>query len=152
MQIKPPWRPDLMSCHFNPKFSSQPVGEEMRAMGIEERRPSFFYEKVFGRTGGWSVYWLRKVGYTEIEPSHQRETCFIKDFDFTSLPLSEEELVKELKRFQESNIYEMEPIWCSLKLPNKWIEESASTNSALGEEEYQPTADDENYSKYTNST
>jgi len=47
----------------------------------------------------------------------------------------------------------MEPIRCSLKLPKKRVEESASTNSVLGgEEEYQPTADDENYSKYTNST
>lgn len=89
-----------MSCHFNPKFTSQPVNEELRAMGLEERRPSFFYEKVFGRTGGgWSVYRLRKVGRTEIEPSHLWETCFIKDFDFTSLPVPEEELVKELKRF-----------------------------------------------------
>lgn len=47
----------------------------------------------------------------------------------------------------------MEPIWCSLKIPNKWIEESTSTNSIANEGElYQPTADDENYSKYTNST
>ncbi len=38
--------------YFNPKFTSQPVNEELRAMGLEERRPSFFYEKVFGRTGG----------------------------------------------------------------------------------------------------
>jgi hypothetical protein len=61
--------------------------------------------------------------------------------------------MKELKRFQESNIYEMEPIRCSLKIPVKRIEESASTGSALGnEDEYQPVVDDENYSKYTNST
>ena len=46
----------------------------------------------------------------------------------------------------------MEPIRCSLKIPVKRIEESASTNSAAGEDEYQPTADDDNYSKYTNST
>lgn len=125
-----------MSCHFNPKFTSQPVGEEMKAMGLEERRQSFFYEKVFGRTGGRSVYKLRKVGNRDIEPSHLWETCFIKDFNFTSLPAPEEELVKELKWFQESNIYEMEPIRCSLKIPIKWIEESASTNSAAGEDEY----------------
>jgi hypothetical protein len=56
MQIKPPWRPDLMTCHFNPKFTSSSVEEEMRSMGIAERRPSFFYEKIFGRVGGKSVY------------------------------------------------------------------------------------------------
>jgi len=125
-----------MSCHFNPKFSSQPVGEEMRAMGLEERRPSFFYEKVFGWTGGRSVYQLRKVGGWDIEPSYLWETCFIKDFNFTALPKPEEELVKELKWFQESTIYEMQPARCSLKIPVKWIEESASTNSAAGEDEY----------------
>lgn len=86
MQIKPPWRPDLMSCHFNPKFTSLNVEEEMKVMGVEERRPSFFYEKVQGRGNSKSVYRLRKVGNTEIEPSHQKETGFIKDFDFTNLP------------------------------------------------------------------
>jgi hypothetical protein len=89
MQIKPPWRPDLMTCHFNPKFTSQSVEEEMRSMGIAERRPSFFYEKVFGRVGAKSVYRLRKIGGAPLEPAHLKETCYIKDFDFTNLPAPE---------------------------------------------------------------
>jgi hypothetical protein len=59
-----------MSCHFNPKFTSLSVDEEIKTLGIEERRHSFFYEKVFGRSGGKSVYRLKLVGNTEIEPTN----------------------------------------------------------------------------------
>jgi len=39
-------------------------------MGLADRRPSFFYEKVFGRPGTKSVYKLKYVGDVEYEPSH----------------------------------------------------------------------------------
>lgn len=102
-------------------------------MGIEERMKSFFYEKIPGWVGSKSVYRLKKFGEVENDLPHQKETCFIKDFDFTNLPPSEQELLKELKWFQETENYVMETSRLSLKIPIKWLEEILS-NTSIGQE------------------
>jgi len=43
---------------------------EMKNMGLFERKPSFFYEKVSGRPGTKSVYKLKFVGENDFYPSH----------------------------------------------------------------------------------
>lgn len=157
MQIKPPWRPDLLSCHFNPKFTTLSVENELTNMGLSDWRPSFFYEKVVGWPGSKSVYKLKYVGNIDYEPSHLKETCFIKEFDFTNLPIPEAELMRELKWFQDSEIYDQETVRFSSKLPSKRLEEILSSNDvAIEGDLYSPTFDDENYqhghSKYSSST
>lgn len=109
------------------------VEEELRNMGIEEKRSSFFYEKVAGRAGSKSVYRLSKTGAFEDEDKEfdlANGKMYIKDFDFTGMPPSEVEMVEQLQRFQDTVMFDSEPMQtCSLKIPIKRIEQVASTSS-----------------------
>ena len=88
--------------HFNPKFTTLSIKEEIRNMGISQRMPSFYYEKISGRQEGKSVYQLHKTsGYEEEDKEFDlaRGKMYIKNFDFTEMSERELEVVEQLQRF-----------------------------------------------------
>ncbi len=102
-----------MTSHFNPKFSSMNIHEETKNMGIDEGRPSFYYEKVAGRKEGKSIYRLSNKGGFEEEDFEfdlAKGKMYIKDFDFTDMPNKELDIEETLRRFQNKDIFENEAV------------------------------------------
>ena len=85
----PPWIPNVNMSNYNPKFTSLNVPEEMKAMGLDESRKSFYYEKVKGRQEGKSVYKLTKTEHYSIDEEFDLANgkMYIKNWDFSDLPL-----------------------------------------------------------------
>lgn len=89
-----------------------PIKEELEAMGVKDRCSSFYYEKVAGRTAGKSVYQLKKMPTNDedFEFDLARGKMYIKDFDFTDIPEREVNIQDQLKIFNDTDIYEQDPI------------------------------------------
>lgn len=82
-------------------------------MGIKDRCPSFYYEKVAGRQAGKSIYQLNKGTNHLVEDDFEFNLAegkmYIKDFDFTDMPEREIEIQEQLVEFQNTDIFEQEP-------------------------------------------
>lgn len=102
-KAKVPWRPNLMQSHFNPKFTTLSIDEELWAMGVTDRRHSFYYEKVFGRhAGSKSVYRIpsnAKLDDDEFEFNLAKGKMYIKNFDFTGQSPGEDEMEQTINEF-----------------------------------------------------
>ena len=155
--LRTPWKPSLMTSHFNPKFTSMDIKEEMRQLGVEESRTSFYYEKVAGRQEGKSVYRLSKKGGAaeeDFEFDLAKGKMYIKEFDFTEMPQKELDIEETLRRFQDRDFFDSEPlVRHALRVPIKRKEETESSSSIAKEGSlYMSTVEkerSEQFSKYT---
>lgn len=143
-----------MHSHFNPKFTSLKIDREMKDMGIDEGRASFFYEKVSGRQEGKSVYRLSRKGPFEDEDFEfdlANGKMYIKNFDCTEMPQKELDIEETLRRFQDIDIFDQESLINKLHVPIKRQEQTESSSSVAKEGlMYSPGMDTaEKFSKYT---
>ena len=125
----------------------------MKEMGISQRMPSFYYEKVAGRQEGKSVYRLHRTAQAEEEENEfdlAKNKLYIKDFDFTEMSALELEIVEQLRRFQNSDFTAPESPLSKhfLNIPQKRFEDADSINS-VG---YEGRAEHEKYSVNSGST
>lgn len=75
------------------------IDDELKAMGIEDFRPSFYYEKISGRSEGKSVYRLSMKKDEDFEFDLANGKMYVKDFDFTDMPQKELDIEETLRRF-----------------------------------------------------